>query len=421
MFQGAFDKRVLGGMLVALFAAGIAITITAQSSSNTITACVNSAGLVRIIPFRAACLGTEQPIQWNISGPAGPAGPQGVPGEAGVAMELDVVCGTDTVGNALAQGANQSGQLTIVIHGVCTEAVNITRDDVTLRGAAAGDGLTAPDSNSSVVAVNGGQRVTLRRLTLQGGNLGINVMLGASVLGEDLRVTGAAAKGVWVPEGTLRLSNSVIEDSLGTNVGVGPGGRLILWNVTVQNGGFHGIEVMGGSADLDHVLVTGNGGAGVGMAQAHVQMRYTQITDNEGGMWLHGGGVRIESSHIYGNRNNGIALTAGTAQTMGVTIEDNAKSGIFAMTGSRVIVDDWTTIRGNGEHGIWLRDTSVVGGHNPANTRITLNTRYGIFCDPTPAVAQIQAHFSGTGFILNGTNVFGNILGDISCPGIVLP
>jgi hypothetical protein len=336
-------------------------------------------------------------------------------------MELHVVCGTDTVGNALAQGANQSGQLTIVIHGVCTEAVNINRDDVTLRGAAGGDGLTAPDSNSSVVVVNGGQRVTLRRLTLQGGNLGINVMLGASVLGENLQITGAAAKNVWVPEGTLRLSNSMIKDSLETNVGVGSGGRLFLWNVTVQNGGFLGIEVMGGSADLDHVLVTGNGWGGVGMAQAHVQMRYTRITDNEGGMWLHGGGVRIDASDISGNRKDGIALTAGTAQTTGVTIADNARSGIFAMTGSRVIVDDWTTIRGNGEHGIWLRDTSVVGGHNPANTRITLNTRYGIFCDPTPAVAQIQAHFSGTGFILNGTNVMGNLQGQISCPGIVLP
>jgi hypothetical protein len=36
---------------------------------------VNSAGLVRIIPPRTACLGTERPIQWSITGPAGPAGP----------------------------------------------------------------------------------------------------------------------------------------------------------------------------------------------------------------------------------------------------------------------------------------------------------------------------------------------------------
>ena len=63
MLQGACHKRALGGMLVALFAAGIAITITAQSSSNTITVCVNSAGLVRIISFKTTYLRSKQPIR----------------------------------------------------------------------------------------------------------------------------------------------------------------------------------------------------------------------------------------------------------------------------------------------------------------------------------------------------------------------
>ena len=205
MFQGACHKRALGGMLVALFAAGIAITITAQSSSNTITACVNSAGLVRITPPRTGCFGSEQPIQWNITGPAGsdgsmgprgpagPAGPQGPPGEGGGAMNVPVNCGAgETVNAALAQGTDRSGRLFISIHGVCHESVTINRDDVILMGGGApDDGLAVPTASSYPLGVAGGQRVELRQLTLQGGGYGLLVSQGAAVTGAGLRITGA--------------------------------------------------------------------------------------------------------------------------------------------------------------------------------------------------------------------------------------
>ena len=340
-------------------------------------------------------------------------------------MNFTVNCGAgETVNAALNKGLDRSGRLFITIRGVCNESVTINRDDVILMGESPGDGLAVATTSSYPLGIAGGQRVQLRQLTLQGGGYGLLVSQGAAMTGEGLRITGAH-EGLSIWDGTVRLSHSVIEDSAGANVGVGPGGTLFLSDSTVQDAAsYGGIQVAGGSVWLDHSTVQGNKGpgkAGLGIMQGHVRITNSTITDNGIGIWLHGGGVRIEASDISGNGDHGIALTSGTAQTMGVTLADNAKSGIFAMTGSRVIVDDWTTIRGNGEHGIWLRDTSVVGGHNPANTRITLNTRYGIFCDPAPAVAQIQAHFSGTGFILNGTNVMGNLQGQISCPGIVLP
>jgi hypothetical protein len=62
----------------------------------------------------------------------------------------------------------------------------------------------------------------------------------------------------------------------------------------------------------------------------------------------------------------------------------------------------------------------VVSGFDPVGTQITENTRHGIFCDPAPAVAQIGPHYSGVGFILNSTHVFGNVQGQINCPGIVV-
>jgi hypothetical protein len=45
------------------------------------------------------------------------------------------------------------------------------------------------------------------------------------------------------------------------------------------------------------------------------------------------------------------------------------------------------------------------------------NGRYGIICDASPAVAQITPHFSGVGFSINLSHVFGNTVGQISCPG----
>jgi hypothetical protein len=340
-------------------------------------------------------------------------------------MNFTVDCTNgESVNAALDKGWDRSGRLFITIQGVCQESVTIQRDDVILMGASPGDGLAVPTTGTYPLGVAGGQRVELRQLTLQGGGYGLLVSQGAAVTGKDLRITGALG-GLSIWDGTVRLSHSVIENSAGANVGVGPGGTLFLSDSTVQDAAsYEGIQVAGGSVWLDHSTVRGNkghGGAGLAIMQGHVRITNSLITDNGIGIWLHGGGVRIEASAISGNGYHGIELTAGTAQTMGVTIENNARSGIYAMAGSRVIVEDWTIIQGNREHGIWLKDTSVVGGHNPANARITLNTWYGIFCDPAPAVAQIQAHFSGAGFILDKTNVMGNLQGQISCPGIVVP
>jgi hypothetical protein len=132
--------------------------------------------------------------------------------------------------------------------------------------------------------------------------------------------------------------------------------------------------------------------------------------------------VFISNSVISGNAQQGVAVTAGTAAIRDTTtIEQNGGSGVQAELGSRVLIEGEVLIRSNNEHGIWLKDTSVVGGFPNASTRITLNKWRGIFCDPPPAVAQIQAHYSGWGFMLNETHVSGNLLGQISCPGIVLP
>jgi hypothetical protein len=418
-------KRILGGLLVAVMAAGLAVTITAQApANNTIYACVNPSGLVRIIPPRAACLGSEQPIQWNVTGPMGPAGPQGPPGPAAASMYFLVECAAgDKVSDALAAGTDQSGRLFIEVKGVCQESVYIARDDVVLWGASPGDGLRiAPGSHDNPLIVAGGQRIQLYQLTLQGGGYGLLVSDGASVRGQGVRITGAN-EGVGIWDGTVRLSRSWIEHNR-KNVAIGTGGHLYLSQQSaIRDAEFMGADVLGGSIDLDDTTVEGNAGFGLGILQAHVRITNSRVRNNSGaGVWLHGGDVLISNSVISGNAQQGVAVTAGTASIRDTTtIEQNSGSGVQAELGSRVLIEGTVLIQNNSQHGIWLKDTSVVGGFPADTTRITSNTRYGILCDPAPAVAQIQAHYSGSGFMLNGTHVSGNTAGQISCPGIVLP
>jgi hypothetical protein len=57
--------------------------ITAQGQTTTIHACVKDSGTIRIVDTGAKCAGGEQPLTWNIQGPAGPVGPQGPKGNTG--------------------------------------------------------------------------------------------------------------------------------------------------------------------------------------------------------------------------------------------------------------------------------------------------------------------------------------------------
>lgn len=62
--------------------------VYAQTADETIDACVNKAGAVRILDdsiFFKRCVRGETPISWNIQGPMGPQGPQGEQGEPGPA------------------------------------------------------------------------------------------------------------------------------------------------------------------------------------------------------------------------------------------------------------------------------------------------------------------------------------------------
>ena len=101
-------------------------------------------------------------------------------------LYLDVQCNSgQTVAAALARANTRSGPVTIAVNGNCQEGgLIIGRDDITLRGATPGSGITGPGGRgSSILSVQGAQRLRLEDLTLttlMGGGFGIIASNGAS-------------------------------------------------------------------------------------------------------------------------------------------------------------------------------------------------------------------------------------------------
>jgi type VI secretion system secreted protein Hcp len=78
-------KLVFGVGFVALVVAGFATYAWAASSAGqTINACVNNDGNLRLVPAVSNCRRAETPLSWNTVGPAGPQGLPGVQGQTGL-------------------------------------------------------------------------------------------------------------------------------------------------------------------------------------------------------------------------------------------------------------------------------------------------------------------------------------------------
>jgi type VI secretion system secreted protein Hcp len=79
-------KLLLGVALAALVVGGLATySWAASADGQTINACLNDEGKLRLVPAVSACKKSESPLSWNTVGPQGPEGLQGPAGAAGPA------------------------------------------------------------------------------------------------------------------------------------------------------------------------------------------------------------------------------------------------------------------------------------------------------------------------------------------------
>jgi hypothetical protein len=96
--------------LLALLVASPVVTLTAQSATNVIFACVgDNSRQVRFVGAEEPCRNNETRVTFNVTGPQGPEGPQGPPGPAGpqgpsgvTGQDSTTVFGTGSIASTMA-------------------------------------------------------------------------------------------------------------------------------------------------------------------------------------------------------------------------------------------------------------------------------------------------------------------------------
>ena len=94
MIQSLLRSRIaiaVASALVAAAAVGMGSAV-ASHDTNTIHACKNAHGNLRIVGASSDCTNKEIALEWNIQGPAGPQGPQGAPGAPGISPAAGTFC-----------------------------------------------------------------------------------------------------------------------------------------------------------------------------------------------------------------------------------------------------------------------------------------------------------------------------------------
>jgi hypothetical protein len=325
-------------------------------------------------------------------------------------LSLSVNCNAgQTVSAALARAAYTFTPVVITITGVCAERVVIARDDVTLQGAAPGAGLTSPTTGSAtLLTLDGARRITLHQLTLtfSGGNLkrGLELWRGAAASLSNF-VIDAADYGVLLHEGTLaEMRDCEIRNSARLQIGV-TGGHLGLFGGTIENGG-SAVTVERGTLDAEHVTIRDHAAQGISVLEnASALISQVELTGNQWGIAaINGGRATVGPGRIADNLGDGIIVSQGSTVSVGSTIIENNFDGVRVEGGSFLQIGN-ATIRNNRGSGISLADTSLAR-HTGGSAVITGNTKWGISCGPSPAVAQVMPNgFPATAVTDNGFGV----------------
>lgn len=262
-----------------------------------------------------------------------------------------VNCNTGGSINAALASANTDDPLVITLSGTCVESVLIARGNVTLQGATAADGISAPASAGlTLIAVNGdAHNVTLKSMTLDAGSrTGVFCGSGTSVLVDSVTLNVGSASGVLaIGNSICRVANSTLKGTGGTTS----------TGLYASTGAY--AEIVTSTIDDMYVGV---------IAQ-------TNATVLVGSFF---GSVAIKNNSI------GIVLEAGaSAQISSAVIENNDLDGIVVNpTGTFTVAGPSTnlTVRNNGGHGISLRkNSSAVIRY--ATLNIQGNGGYTVNCD----------------------------------------
>lgn len=236
-----------------------------------------------------------------------------------------------TVRDALFEANKRTGRVTIRVIGTCVEAVQFDRSNTTIRGAAPGDGLTAPSSTSTVMGINAARNVVLDNLALTGGLIGLSVRNDAQVIVRNSVIANHSFLGATADHGTLEFQNTTVENNHD--------------GITAWLGST--VKIVGGRIQNERI--------GIGL--------YT------------GSRVLLDGSSLVTGNQSGVNVRCGSVLNVrSARIEANGE-GISAIGGATVLIGTETIIQNNQGNGLSLQDTSVVGVLGSDQAQIINNRR----------------------------------------------
>ena len=345
-------------------------------------------------------------------------------------LHLTVDCAAgEKVANALERTAGRTGPLTITIIETCLESVAIvSRKDVTIQGASAGDGLQAPNPTENVLSLHRAHNIHLNQLALNSGNTGVFASDGTSFFADDITVTDTETAvsvllnsvgvltnsvldtnqaGLFVPiRGVLFAQGLLVANTHGIGVNADGGFAELRDSQIVNSGGLGLFAQNGGAINFSHSTVDGGDGVQVNQGgSANIDFGSVIRNSRRLGVAVHGASIILADVLITDSLETGVGLFNGSrvAFSAGTRIENNGRDGVLLLGGSSIRPEGFT-VQNNGGNGISIADTSVA---EMGPSTIVNNAGWGIFCVPAPAVAQVHGD-PGT--------VTGNGAGQVSCP-----
>jgi hypothetical protein len=350
-------------------------------------------------------------------GPAGARGADGAPGAPGPAGPAGPPATATTLSLRVDCAAGQR-VIDIVVQGVCRESIVIRRDDVSLTGAAPGDGFQAPSPRHVVIELFSARRVQLTQLVIDAGDFGLFARGSSECRGRALEIRNNAF-GVFIQDqSAVRLEDSRVLDSPGAGVLVR--GWLNTRRTEMRRNGTGANADTGGWESTDDILDANAYGVTVREGGvAHISGAQITRSTHEGLSVTGNSWALLVRNRITGSGTRGVGVESSSTLYLGDAnvIEGNGATGVSLQRGAVLEIagnrpDTPTVIRGHAGDGIVLRDTSTIVA---SNFQVTANGGFGLRCTDVPSAGQVAGSFSAA-------TVFGNTAGAVSgCPGLVVP
>jgi len=224
-------KLAIGAVLVAVLAAAASTYAwaSAGAATQTLNACVEQNGQLRLVAVAGDCKKAETPLSWNTVGPAGPAGADGKQGPAGQNGSPGPQGPPGASGSAASDPNAVSATMTITGNGFGAGAIPVTGYS---------HGIVSPRDAASGLAT--GKRQHKPLLITKELDSSTPLLLKAQITNQDLTsvLIGLLRNGQQI--GTVKLTHASIAsyDAHGLNETFGFTYQKIEWTVggvTVQD------------------------------------------------------------------------------------------------------------------------------------------------------------------------------------------